>query len=128
MPTVRPAHPKPQTQRVALSPVRVSVADDAKLGDFGLARTLAKAAQAKTYVGTPYYMAPEQMDGKRYDSKADIWSLGCMIYELAALSPPFDACDAKALARKVCYGCLHGCPLYVLTRACACGAGEDWAL
>ncbi|KAI5887708.1 kinase-like protein [Schizophyllum commune H4-8] len=60
-----------------------------KLGDFGLSKALAQASFANTYVGTPYYMSPELMQGKAYDSKSDIWSLGCLIYELCALKPPF---------------------------------------
>ncbi|THH18650.1 hypothetical protein EW146_g2366 [Bondarzewia mesenterica] len=61
----------------------------AKLGDFGLSKALAQASFANTYVGTPYYMSPELMQEKAYDSKSDIWSLGCLIYELCALKPPF---------------------------------------
>ncbi|KAH0791843.1 AGC family protein kinase [Histomonas meleagridis] len=58
-----------------------------KLGDFGLARHLVD--YARTMVGTPYYMSPELNAGKRYDEKSDIWALGCTIYEMAALRPPF---------------------------------------
>ncbi|TFY66155.1 hypothetical protein EVG20_g4935 [Dentipellis fragilis] len=60
-----------------------------KLGDFGLSKALGQASFANTYVGTPYYMSPELMQEKAYDSKSDIWSLGCLIYELCALKPPF---------------------------------------
>ncbi|KAK7012243.1 kinase domain-containing protein [Favolaschia claudopus] len=60
-----------------------------KLGDFGLSKALSQATFANTYVGTPYYMSPELMQEKAYDSKSDIWSLGCLIYELCALKPPF---------------------------------------
>lgn len=60
-----------------------------KLGDFGLSKELAQASFANTYVGTPYYMSPELMQEKSYDSKSDIWSLGCLVYELCALKPPF---------------------------------------
>ncbi|ETW81214.1 hypothetical protein HETIRDRAFT_46398 [Heterobasidion irregulare TC 32-1] len=64
-------------------------ANTVKLGDFGLSKALAQASFANTYVGTPYYMSPELMQEKAYDSKSDIWSLGCLIYELCALKPPF---------------------------------------
>ncbi|KAJ7504430.1 kinase-like domain-containing protein [Mycena galericulata] len=60
-----------------------------KLGDFGLSKALTQATFANTYVGTPYYMSPEMMQERAYDSKSDIWSLGCLIYELCALKPPF---------------------------------------
>jgi serine/threonine protein kinase len=40
-------------------------------------------------IGTPYYMSPEIMDNKRYNSKSDIWSLGCILYELMYLKLPF---------------------------------------
>lgn len=74
-----------------------------KLGDFGLSKALGAASFANTYVGvrllgsgqlfwgsiphpqTPYYMSPELMQEKSYDTKSDIWSLGCLIYELCAL-------------------------------------------
>ncbi|KAJ3716687.1 kinase-like domain-containing protein [Lentinula raphanica] len=60
-----------------------------KLGDFGLSKALLQTNFANTYVGTPYYMSPEVMQEKAYDSKSDIWSLGCLIYELCAHKPPF---------------------------------------
>ncbi|KAJ7794600.1 kinase-like domain-containing protein [Mycena olivaceomarginata] len=64
-------------------------ANSVKLGDFGLSKALVQAGLANTYVGTPHYMSPELMQGNVYDSKTDIWSLGCLIYELCALKPPF---------------------------------------
>ena len=57
-----------------------------KLGDFGLSRVLGKQVDlAKTFVGTPYYMSPEQVNESGYDVKSDIWSLGCLLYELCSL-------------------------------------------
>jgi NIMA (never in mitosis gene a)-related kinase len=60
-----------------------------KLGDFGLSKALGQTSFANTYVGTPYYMSPELIQEKSYDTKSDIWSLGCLIYELCATKPPF---------------------------------------
>ncbi|KAK1224435.1 hypothetical protein PQX77_012657 [Marasmius sp. AFHP31] len=67
-----------------------------KLGDFGLSKALAHTSFANTYVGTPYYMSPELMQEKAYDNKSDIWSLGCLIYELCALKPPFHEAKTHA--------------------------------
>ncbi|KAF5888275.1 serine/threonine-protein kinase Nek2, partial [Clarias magur] len=73
-----------------------------KLGDFGLARILEHDTSfAKTFVGTPYYMSPEQMNRMSYNEKSDIWSLGCLLYELCALSPPFTASNQEELAEKI---------------------------
>lgn len=73
-----------------------------KLGDFGLSRILGKESQyADTHVGTPYYMSPEQINECKYNEKSDIWSLGCLIYECAALEPPFTATNHLSLAMKI---------------------------
>jgi len=75
---------------------------DAKVGDFGLARVLNHdSVFAQTHVGTPYYMSPEQINEQRYNEKSDIWSLGCIIYEMAALRPPFKAQNHLSLAMKI---------------------------
>lgn len=76
-----------------------------KLGDFGLARILDSSMDfAKTHVGTPYYMSPEQVTEAKYNEKSDIWSLGCLVYELCALVPPFKATNHLALAVKIQQG------------------------
>lgn len=73
-----------------------------KLGDFGLARVLHDASIfAQTHVGTPYYMSPEQIQHEQYDEKSDIWALGCIVYEMATLQPPFQASGYMQLARKI---------------------------
>jgi cGMP-dependent protein kinase len=58
-----------------------------RLIDFGTA----KVVDARTYtvVGTPHYMAPEVIKGKGYSLLADLWSLGCMLYEFLGLGCPF---------------------------------------
>ncbi|KAK2912928.1 serine/threonine-protein kinase Nek3 [Channa argus] len=76
-----------------------------KLGDFGSACILnSSKAYAHTYVGTPYYVAPEIWDNKPYNNKSDVWSLGCVLYELCTLRHPFQASSWKSLILKVCRG------------------------
>mmetsp|Transcript_42054 Transcript_42054/g.112555 ORF Transcript_42054/g.112555 Transcript_42054/m.112555 type:complete len:146 (-) Transcript_42054:60-497(-) len=61
-----------------------------KLGDLGLGRTFtSRTLETTTCVGTPYYMAPEVMTNVPYSYPADVWSLGCVIYELANMVSPF---------------------------------------
>ncbi|KAI7800033.1 serine/threonine-protein kinase Nek2 isoform X1 [Triplophysa rosa] len=80
----------------------LDVKQNVKLGDFGLARILNHDTSfAKTFVGTPYYMSPEQVNRMSYNEKSDIWSLGCLLYELCALSPPFTAYNQTELAGKI---------------------------
>ncbi|XP_028295634.1 serine/threonine-protein kinase Nek2 [Gouania willdenowi] len=80
----------------------LDVKQNVKLGDFGLARILNHDTSfAKTFVGTPYYMSPEQIDRMSYNEKSDIWSLGCLLYELCALTPPFTAYNQRDLAEKI---------------------------
>lgn len=56
---------------------------------------------AYSNVGTPYYMSPEQIDEIKYNEKSDIWSLGCFLYELTSLHPPFEANNHLTLALKI---------------------------
>lgn len=63
-----------------------------KVGDLGLSRELSEhTIQAHSKVGTPLYMSPEVLKGDGYDFKSDVWSLGCLLYELAMLKSPFKA-------------------------------------
>ena len=81
---------------------------DVKLGDFGLAKIIeATCALAKTQCGTPLYMSPELCVGKEYDRGADVWALGCILYELMTLTMPWadvpfnGAGGMSALLRKI---------------------------
>lgn len=65
---------------------------------------VSKTGMAKTQTGTPYYASPEVWTEKSYNSKSDIWSFGCVIYELAALKPPFTAPDFPSLRKKIVTG------------------------
>lgn len=61
-----------------------------KVGDLGLGRHLSEnTLEARSKVGTPLYMSPEVLRGEAYDWKSDVWSLGCILYELAMLRSPF---------------------------------------
>jgi serine/threonine protein kinase len=57
-----------------------------------------------TQTGTPYYASPEVWRNEEYGKLSDIWSLGCVIYEMLALKPPFIAKDMQTLYRRVCRG------------------------
>nr|XP_015839942.1 PREDICTED: serine/threonine-protein kinase fused isoform X2 [Tribolium castaneum] len=68
----------------------------AKLCDFGFARNMSTGTHVLTSIkGTPLYMAPELIEEQPYDYKADLWSLGCIMYELLVGAPPF--CTASIL-------------------------------
>ncbi|XP_075707875.1 serine/threonine-protein kinase Nek3 isoform X2 [Rhinoderma darwinii] len=76
-----------------------------KLGDFGSARVLSSPmAYACTYVGTPYYVPPEIWENLPYNNKSDMWSLGCVLYEICTLKHPFQAGSWKNLIMKICHG------------------------
>ncbi|NWZ27993.1 NEK3 kinase, partial [Asarcornis scutulata] len=84
-----------------------------KLGDFGSARLLAHpGAYACTYVGTPYYVPPEIWESMPYNNKSDIWSLGCILYELCTLTHPFQAKSWKHLILKICRGSYNPLPCH----------------
>ncbi|KOB72816.1 Serine/threonine-protein kinase 36, partial [Operophtera brumata] len=74
----------------------------AKLCDFGLARIMTNATHILTSIkGTPLYMAPELIEEKPYDHQADLWSLGCIVYELTAGQPPFCTMSILQLVRMI---------------------------
>jgi serine/threonine protein kinase len=60
-----------------------------------------ESVYAYTHVGTPYYMSPEQINEAKYNEKSDIWSAGCVLYEIASLKPPFEAQNSLSLAMKI---------------------------
>ena len=72
----------------------------AKLGDLNVSK-IAKKGLLYTQTGTPYYASPEVWRDLPYDTKSDIWSLGCVVYEAVALKPPFRAQSMEALNQRV---------------------------
>jgi len=76
---------------------------EVKLGDMNVSK-VAKEGMLHTQTGTPYYASPEVWKDVPYDTKSDIWSLGCVMYEAAALKTPFRAENMKALFKKVVSG------------------------
>jgi eukaryotic-like serine/threonine-protein kinase len=79
-----------------------------KVMDFGLASLVGRSKLTKsgTRLGTPAYMAPEQLQGRQVDQRADIWALGCVLYEMLAQHSPFEAESEQAIG----YGILNGDP------------------
>ncbi|KAL0237814.1 hypothetical protein GEMRC1_012288 [Eukaryota sp. GEM-RC1] len=76
-----------------------------KIGDLGVAKLLkADDALAKTSIGTPYYLSPEIWRNRPYNSKSDIWSLGCLLYEIISFRHPFVANDIRSLSNRVLSG------------------------
>ncbi|XP_020503464.1 NIMA-related kinase 12 [Labrus bergylta] len=76
-----------------------------KLGDFGISRVMTHTADmASTCVGTPSYLSPELCQDVPYSSKSDIWALGCLLYEICALRPPFAATNLLSLFYKITKG------------------------
>ncbi len=76
---------------------------NAKLGDLNVSK-VAKKGLLYTQTGTPYYASPEVWRDQPYDNKSDIWSLGCVLYEMTTLKPPFRANDMNGLYKRVLKG------------------------
>ena len=75
----------------------------AKIGDCNVSKVVYKGL-GYTQTGTPYYASPEVWNDKPYDTKSDIWSMGCVLYEMASLKPPFRAKNMEGLYKKVMEG------------------------
>ena len=74
-----------------------------KLGDMNVSKVI-KEKVLHTQTGTPYYASPEVWNDAPYSYKSDLWSIGCVIYELCQLRPPFQGKDLDELYENVCKG------------------------
>src|SRR5919109_5522880 len=87
-----------------VKPANVMLASDGRtrVMDLGIARSLEGADLTRTasILGSPNYVSPEQARGERVDARSDLYSLGCVLYEMLAGRPPFDAESPVAVAYK----------------------------
>ncbi|XP_068090588.1 serine/threonine-protein kinase Nek11 [Hyperolius riggenbachi] len=76
-----------------------------KIGDFGVSRLLMGSSDlATTFTGTPYYMSPEALKHQGYDSKSDIWSVGCILHEICCLEHAFTGHSFLTVVLKIVEG------------------------
>lgn len=72
-----------------------------KIADFGFARFLPSTSMAETLCGSPLYMAPEILRYEKYNAKADLWSVGAVLYEMTVGKPPFKAANHIELLKNI---------------------------
>eukprot|EP01012_Entosiphon_sulcatum_P004614 TRINITY_DN11868_c0_g2_i4.p1 TRINITY_DN11868_c0_g2~~TRINITY_DN11868_c0_g2_i4.p1 ORF type:complete len:503 (+),score=115.34 TRINITY_DN11868_c0_g2_i4:86-1594(+) len=84
--------------------ILITADDRLKLADFGISKRLVETMHARTVVGTPYYFAPEICSDEPYDFASDVWAMGCVIYELAALRRAFEGGNLLAIVHNISSG------------------------
>lgn len=77
--------------------------EELKLGDLNVSK-ISKSGLASTQTGTPYYASPEVWSDLPYNGKCDIWSMGCVLYEMTTFRPPFMAPDIHTLKKRIIAG------------------------
>ncbi|RHY17503.1 hypothetical protein DYB25_009211, partial [Aphanomyces astaci] len=78
-----------------------SATSSLKIADFGFARHLESTSLAETLCGSPLYMAPEILQFQKYDNKADLWSVGTILYEMVVGRPPFNGANQVQLLHNI---------------------------
>ncbi|XP_064362225.1 serine/threonine-protein kinase Nek10 isoform X2 [Dromaius novaehollandiae] len=86
-----------------LTPNNIMLGDKDKvtITDFGLAKQKQENSKLASVVGTILYSCPEVVKSEPYGEKADVWAAGCILYEMATLSPPFYSTNMLSLATKI---------------------------
>ncbi|ETE60162.1 Serine/threonine-protein kinase Nek11, partial [Ophiophagus hannah] len=78
---------------------------EVRFWDFGVSRLLMGSCDlATTFIGTPFYMSPEALQHQGYDTKSDIWSLGCILYEVCCLNHAFTGHSFLSIVLKIVEG------------------------
>lgn len=96
-----------------------------KLGDLNVSKVQDHNNRlAYTQTGTPYYASPEVWRDEPYDNKSDIWSLGCVLYEMCTFRPPFKGKDLRNTLSKCSSGLLLAITYSVFPRI----GTADWRL
>ncbi|XP_027439359.2 serine/threonine-protein kinase Nek11 isoform X4 [Zalophus californianus] len=76
-----------------------------KIGDFGVSRLLMGSCDlATTLTGTPHYMSPEALKHQGYNTKSDIWSLACILYEMCCMNHAFTGSNFLSIVLKIVEG------------------------
>lgn len=99
--TNRAPSPHSAQERAKFPVIGVDSLPTLKIADFGFARSLPATSLAETLCGSPLYMAPEILRYEKYDAKADLWSVGAVLYEMMTGKPPFRASNHVELLRKI---------------------------
>lgn len=76
---------------------------DIKIADLGFAQKFDKETGLDLVLGTPLYMAPELVKHQKYSEKVDVWSLGCICYQLLTGKTPFDGKNLKVINHNICH-------------------------
>jgi serine/threonine protein kinase len=86
-----------------VKPANIMVTEDGtvKLSDFGIARFATQVSNSGRIMGTPAYLAPEQILGEPHSSRSDLFSLGIVLYQMLTGVPPFDGSSVAAVCAQI---------------------------